>query len=132
MARSDVDYWLDLAKYDLGAARSMLRAKYRLYVGFLCHLAMEKTLKAYWVHVNKTTPPRTHALSILAQRSGILAELEERDISVLDFLEPLNIEARYPTEKKRLLRIMTLSKCRWLLEETQRLHQWISAKLSAK
>ena len=32
-------------------------------------------------------------------------------MTVLDFLEPLHIETRYPTEKGRLLRVLTPSKC---------------------
>jgi hypothetical protein len=51
MVRNDAHYWIDLARYDLGAAKAMLKAKQRLYVGFLCHLVIEKTLKAYWAHV---------------------------------------------------------------------------------
>jgi hypothetical protein len=48
VATNDARYWIDLARYDLRAAKAMLKAKHRLYVGFLCHLAIEKTLKAYW------------------------------------------------------------------------------------
>jgi HEPN domain-containing protein len=92
MATDDVRYWLDLARYDLRAATAMLKAKQRLYVGFLCHLAIEKTLKAYWVHTRSTTPPFTHGLSFLAERTGILPKMDARATVVLDFLEPLHIE----------------------------------------
>jgi len=93
------EYWLDLARYDLRAAKAMLDARQRLYVGFLCHLAIEKTLKAYWAQSKTAAPPFTHDLSLLAERTGILEEMDERAVGVLDFLEPLHIEGRYPTEK---------------------------------
>lgn len=132
MASNDADYWLDLARYDLRASAAMLKAKQRLYVGFLCHLAIEKTLKAYWASVKKCTPPFTHDLSLLAERTGLLAMLDERSLTVLDFLEPLHIEGRYPTDKARLLRMLTAAKCAWLMTETRRLHLWIKNKLPKK
>ena len=110
----------------------MLKANHRLYVGFLCHLAIEKTLKAYWVDQKKTAPPFTHDLALLADRTGILKEMDERLTTVMDFLEPLHIEGRYPTEKSRLLRVLTAKKCAWLMTETQRLHRWIRSRLSKK
>jgi hypothetical protein len=35
MAKNEARYWIGLARYDLGAANAMLKAKQRLYVGFL-------------------------------------------------------------------------------------------------
>jgi len=130
MDRDDTKYWLDLARYDLRAAKAMLKAKQRLYVGFLCHLAIEKTLKAYWTQIKTSTPPFTHGLSLLAERTGILGEMDERAMTVMDFLEPLHIEGRYPTDKARLLRLLSSKKCQWLVTESERLHRWIKSKLS--
>ena len=58
--------------------------------------------------------------------------LDERSLTVLDFLEPLHIEGRYPTDKARLLRMLTAAKCAWLMTETRRLHLWIKNKLPKK
>jgi len=41
-----VEYWLGLADYDIDAAKAMLRSKLFLYVGFMCHQTIEKSLKA--------------------------------------------------------------------------------------
>ena len=41
-----VQYWLDLTDYDLSAAKSLLKSKHYLYVGFMCHQVIEKSLKA--------------------------------------------------------------------------------------
>lgn len=132
MASRDAEYWLDLARYDLRAAKAMLKAKQRLYVGFLCHLAVEKTLKAYWAESKQSTPPFTHALSVLAERTGLLGQMDDRATAALDFLEPLHIEGRYPTDKARVLRMLTPRRCQWLVKETEWLHRWIRSKLSAK
>ena len=42
-----VEYWLDIASYDLKTAQAMLRTKRFLYVGFMCHQVIEKALKKY-------------------------------------------------------------------------------------
>ena len=36
------DYWINLAKYDIATAKAMLQTKRKLYVGFMCHMAVEK------------------------------------------------------------------------------------------
>lgn len=74
MATNQANYWMGLARYDLRAAKAMLQSGHRLYVGFLCHLAIEKTLKGYWAQVKKSTPPFTHDLSLLAEKTGMLDE----------------------------------------------------------
>lgn len=38
------EHWLNLAEYDLETARAMLKAGRYLYVTFMCHLTIEKTL----------------------------------------------------------------------------------------
>jgi len=48
MGVDKVKYWLDIADYDMGTAEAMYAAGRWLYVGFMCHQVIEKTLKAYW------------------------------------------------------------------------------------
>ena len=47
-----VRYWLDIADYDLGTAEDLFKSKRWLYVAFMCHQVIEKTLKAYWSAFN--------------------------------------------------------------------------------
>jgi HEPN domain-containing protein len=131
MATDDANYWIDLARYDLGAAKSMLKSRHRLYAGFLCQLAIEKTLKAYWAGTKKNTPPYIHDLAILSQRTNLLDQMDQQCLAILDFLRPFHIEGRYPTERTRLLRKLTPAKCVWMMKETERLHKWIRSRLSS-
>ena len=59
-------------------------------------------------------------------------ELTEDQKAFVDELEPLNIEARYPEYKERLLMQLTKNKCRELIDKTTELQQWIKRKLSEK
>ena len=47
---------------------------------------------------------------------------------MLDTLSPLNIEARYPLQKERLLASLTVPRCEQMIKETEDLYQWIRKK----
>ena len=69
----NAEYWLDLAEYDFDTARAMLVAGKFLYVGFMCHQTIEKTLKAV-ISSNLEEgdmPPKIHDLVKLAVRSNL-------------------------------------------------------------
>ena len=102
-----VGYWDELSQYDLETAVVMLAGGRYLYVGFMCHQAVEKAMKAYHWFSRKSEPYYTHSLSRLARTSGLDACLTEAQRGFLDMLEPLNIESRYPTDKALLSATMT-------------------------
>ena len=52
-----VRYWLDIADYDIDTAEAMYKTKRWLYVAFMCHQVIEKTLKAYWSAKRDDIPP---------------------------------------------------------------------------
>ncbi len=92
-----IKYWTDIADYDLETANAMLLCKRYLYVGFMCHQAVEKILKAYFTKVKESTPPFIHNLKTIANKSEIYHKFSEAQKDLIDELIPLNIEARYPT-----------------------------------
>lgn len=118
-------YWVELADYDLATAFAMLETRRFLYVGFMCHQVVEKLLKAYHVHRLDETPPHIHNLARLAVLSGLYEQfnLEQRDF--LDTLEPLNVEARYPTNKQSIQASLNFEKCKALIEKTKEFTAWI-------
>lgn len=123
-----VQYWLETAEYDLGTAQSMLETGRFLYVGFMCHQVIEKALKALIADQGKI-PPYIHNLSKLAQLAGVYERMSAQQIDMLDSLEPLNIQARYPENRAGLTRLLTSDKCATLTEGTEELYQWIKAML---
>lgn len=122
-------YWIDLSDYDLETADAMLNSKRYLYVGFMCHQTIEKAFKAYFTKLNPETAPFTHSLSYLAKKGEFYESLSESQKEFIDQIEPLNIEARYPSHKERLLRSLTDSKCIELIQKTKELQKWIKEKL---
>lgn len=129
MGNNKVSYWTEMSDYDLDTAQAMLETKRYLYVGFMCHQVIEKILKAHWCSISDDTPPYIHSLSRLAEKSGIEADMSDNQQDLVDILEPLNIEARYPSYKERLIQSLTNEKCVKLIEQTKELQQWIKNKL---
>ena len=107
----------------------MLKSKRFLNVGFMCHQTIEKAFKAYFSKLFPEAVPFTHSLSFLAKKGSFYDALTEDQREFIDQIEPLNIEARYPSHKERLLRSLTEAKCRELILKTTELQQWIKTKL---
>jgi HEPN domain-containing protein len=120
-----IEYWMDTAHYDMVSAKAMLDKKRYLYVGFLCHQVVEKSLKAYFWHTKKTEPPYIHNLLILSEKSGITAKADENCLSLLNELMPLNIQARYPEDKQLLLKSLNSKKCAEIYKRTKGFYTWI-------
>lgn len=129
---SDYDkssYWFECAEYDLQTARAMLETKRYLYVGFMCHQVVEKSLKGILVFRKPEEElPYIHKLARLANLSEISAEMSEEQLALLDTLSPLNIEARYPLYRSALMESLTPERCRDMIKETEALYQWIREK----
>lgn len=100
MQQDKVKYWVELADYDFETTQAMFETKRFLYVGFMCHQVIEKMLKAYWSNVLEEPALKIHSLSRLAEKSGLDKDMSEEQTDFIDSLEPLNIEARYPSYKE--------------------------------
>lgn len=110
-------------------AKVMLKSKRYLYVGFMCNQVIEKILKAYYVKQIGEQPPYTHKLIRLAEESNIYKLMSEEQKDFLDIISPLNIEARYPTQKQELFKALNKEKCKIIVKETEKILLWIKKKL---
>jgi len=124
-----INYWLELSDYDLETAEAMLESKRYLYVGFMCHQTVEKAFKADFTSLKADVAPFSHSLSYLAKKGGFYELFSEDQKDFIDQIEQLNIEARYPSHKERLLRSLTEAKCNEIFNETKKLQAWIKEKL---
>ena len=124
-----VEYWLELCDDDLRAAKSMLKTKNFLWTGFICHLVVEKALKAAIANITGEVPPKTHDLPKLADKTEIYHDLSDNFKNLLNKLTPLQIEARYPEYKEKITALLTESYCDKILEETEAFLCWIKKKL---
>ena len=122
-------YWVELSDYDLETSDAMLQTKRYLYVGFMCHQAIEKIFKAVYSKRIEDTPPYVHKLAFIARRGNFYEEFSEEQKDFIDQMEPLNIKTRYPDDKKELAKKLTQEKCVEIINKTKDFQQWIKEKL---
>jgi len=83
--RADTGNWIASAEYDLETARHLAGTGRYLYVVFMRHLALEKTLKALAGEALGRMPPRTHDLIYLVRAAGIVPPQD-----YMDFIGKIN------------------------------------------
>jgi HEPN domain-containing protein len=123
-----VTYWLDLAKEDIDVANGLLGLGKLLYAGFICHLSVEKALKAR-IESTGVTPLKIHNLIRLAEIGGILQLMTDEQKEILKALNPLQIEARYPAYKKQAESIITDDQCAGMISQAKEMIEWIEKQL---
>ena len=69
--RDDTRNWIATADYDIETARRMFETGRYVYVIFMCHLALEKMLKAHVAEVTQAVPAKTHNLMYLVRKAGL-------------------------------------------------------------
>ena len=124
-----VRYWLDIAHYDYATAEDLMKTHRWLYVAFMCHQAIEKTIKAFYTKQMPDDPPYIHNLTRLAEKSGLYEMMQEEQKAFLDVMTPMNIEARYPDYKSLLASTLNKEVCEQIMTQTQQMLLWIKSKL---
>lgn len=120
-----IAYWIDLSEYDLNVAGSMSEKGHYLYMGFMCHQAVEKMLKAIYVAKFNTVPPHIHKLDKLIELTGLKDAISEIQYDLIDELIPLNIQARYPAYKDAIYKLIDDGKAKDILTKTGALISWL-------
>ncbi|MDL1983672.1 MAG: HEPN domain-containing protein [Deltaproteobacteria bacterium] len=122
-----VDYWLDIADYDMETARSLQKSGRYLYTVFICQQAVEKLLKANYMKRFSKEAPFSHNLVYL----NSLVELGTSDshLKLIAELTTFYIEGRYPVYKKKLSAMIDKEKSSSILKRTEELFKWLKSKL---
>jgi len=94
--KKEVQNWLDSARYDLETAGHLFRAGSYIYTVFMCHLALEKVLKAKVEEITGEEPPKTHDLEYLMMLAGLSPDEDTRDF--ISGLSNVSVVTRYPRD----------------------------------
>src|SRR3990170_4002285 len=98
--RKDTENFLFSSEYDLTTAQHMLKTGRYIYVVFMCHIAIEKLLKAIVAEITNKTPPKTHNLLYLVKLANLFIPQE-----LFDFIAKINnssVVTRYPEDFKKM------------------------------
>jgi len=121
--RKDTANWIALTDYDIETARHMLDTERYLYVVFLCHLALEKILKAHVAEVTQTLPIKTHDLIYLVKKCEL--KLPETYLDFIGKINTASIPTRYPDDLQRSLKEYPKSVAKDYLSQTQEIIKWL-------
>lgn len=121
--RADTANWIALADYGLETARPMLAMGRFLYVVFMCHLSLEKMLKAHVTEVTQTIPQKTHDLIYLIKKSGL--EIPQEHLEFVGKINTASIPTRYPDDLQRALKDYPRPIAQEYLQQAESVLQWL-------
>jgi HEPN domain-containing protein len=123
MIRKDTRNWIDLAEYDLETATHMLQTGRYLYVVFLCHLSLEKMLKAHVTETTQSIPTKTHDLIYLVKKSTL--DIPPAFLEFIGKINTASIPTRYPEDLQRALKEYTQAIVENYLRQTREIIRWL-------
>lgn len=115
--------WLKSCDYDLKTAASLLKDRRYLYVIFMCHLSLEKALKAVVSEAFSELPPYTHNLNRLLEL-GSIALPEDLQL----FVNAINLQSvptRYPEDFTKLSKEINSKIASEYMRQTKRIIRWL-------
>jgi HEPN domain-containing protein len=111
------------SEYDLDTAKYMYEGGRYLYTIFMCHLCIEKSLKALYFFKTQKLPPKTHNLIFFIEELNL-----EIDNEIHKFIINLNqhsILTRYPEDFIKASKQFSKTITKNFIKETERTFAWI-------
>lgn len=127
--KKEVQNWLDSARYDLKVAGHLFHAGSYIYTVFMCHLALEKVLKAKVEELTGEAPPKTHDLEYLMELTEL--SLDEDMGDLVSGLSNVSVVIRYPEDFQAILKDVSQEKAEFTLSKTIEVFQWIVKSISS-
>ncbi len=129
MSRADIaKKWLEQVDEDILAAEALYSSGRWLYIGFLCHQAIEKLIKAYWFAMRDDEPIYLHNHFRLLEGCDLKAELNEDQRRFIEIMAPMYIAGRYPEYKSQVARMLNDKGSKYIIEKTKEFKSWILQK----
>jgi HEPN domain-containing protein len=130
MKVKDDKEWMFQAEYDLDAAEKVFEIGLYPYTIFMCHLSVEKALKAVYYFKLKKEPPRIHNLSQLVQTLNLNPPADQVDF-LTDF-SSMSVPARYPDDLKSVFGKFDKKQTKTILSKCKKVVKWLKKELTQK
>jgi HEPN domain-containing protein len=121
--RKDTENFIISAEYDLATSEHMLKTGRYIYVIFMCHLSIEKMLKAIAAQITDKTPPKTHNLLYLTKLAEI--NFPEKFFEFVSKINNVSIVTRYPEDFNKLIESYHEGIASAYLAETKEVIAWL-------
>jgi HEPN domain-containing protein len=115
--------WILQSDYDYETAEAMFSTARYVYAVFMCHLSIEKVIKAQYVKRLNKVAPKSHNLVWLAEEIKM-----EFPVNLYRFVFQLNdasLPTRYPQELASSIKFYSKEITLEILNKTKELQQWI-------
>jgi len=119
--------WIKSSNYDFNTAVFLLKSKRYIYVVFMCHLSLEKVLKAILSEAFSELPPRTHNLNRLLELGGIT--LPENMQAFVNAINLQSVPTRYPEDFTRLSKEIDGKTAAEYVRQTRRIIRWLKKNI---
>lgn len=119
--------WLQSMEYDLKTASTLLKDRKYIYVVFMCHLAIEKALKAVLSEMFKELPPYTHNLNRLIELGNI--KLPHKHQNFINKINLQSVPTRYPEDFKKLSKEFDKKIAELYLKQTRGVIRWLKQNI---
>lgn len=121
--RKETVNWLSASEYDLTTAEHMFNTGRYLYVVFMCHLGIEKLVKAIVYEETEKLPPKSHDLIYISN----IAKIQFPE-NLLDFIGKINnasIVTRYPEDLSKVISAYPKDVAGEYLDKTKEVRNWL-------
>ena len=124
--RDLVDEWFLQADYDYDTAMSLFSSSRYIYAIFICHLSLEKALKAIYIERLAKLPPKTHNLIYLIDTMQL--EVRNEDDESFNLINDVSVLIRYPQDLKALLGHYGKEETEEVLNGAKKVIEWIKTQ----
>ncbi len=111
------------SEYDLDTADHMLKSGRYLYVIYMCHLSLEKLLKAVVAETQEDLPPKTHNLYHLTKCIDL--DIPSQFKQLFADLNAASLPVRYPEDLEKLAIQYSKEVAQTYLKQTKECLQWL-------
>ena len=126
--RKEVERWFAQAKADLKTARDCWKSRNFYACVFFCQQAVEKALKAFFIHKKRKMHPKTHDLTELVSELG-LKKFEK----IARKLTPEFVVTRYPDAANGIPFMLYDSEdCKRAIKDANKVVKWVEGKLKSR
>lgn len=115
--------WINTSEYDFKTANGLYKLRRYIYVIFMCHLSIEKLLKAIVSEKQNRLPPYTHNLVYLADIANISFPGKIKEF--VELINTKSIPTRYPEDLHKLSKLILANTARQYLENTKEVLKWL-------
>lgn len=126
MTREEIENWYKQGLNDFASVQKMFNAGIYDSATFYCEQTVQKLLKAMWMKIKKSYPPKTHNIAKL----GVQLNAPTKIISLIQNIAPFYFISRYPDAANGVpAEIINKKLAEEIIQATKEVVDWIKKSI---